>query len=99
MQALTVFGTPAILAMPGGFHTLTTRIWSLFQYPPQTNLAAAASVPLLADHPRRAAQLQRWLLGRRSFVVVGGKNSPARRTGLGRLAHGPPMLFCLAWCC
>jgi iron(III) transport system permease protein len=27
-------------------------------------------------------QLQRWLLGRRSFVVVGGKNSPPRRIKL-----------------
>ena len=93
MQALTVFGTPAILAMPGGFHTLTTRIWSLFQYPPQTNLAAAASIPLLLI-TLGVMQLQRWLLGRRSFVVVGGKNSPARRVRL----HGwrwPALAVCL----
>ena len=30
-----------------GFHTLTTRIWSLFQFPPKPELAAAASLPLL----------------------------------------------------
>ena len=93
MQALTVFGTPAILAMPGGFHTLTTRIWSLFQYPPQTNLAAAAAVPLLVI-TIAVLLLQRWLLGRRSFVVVGGKNSPARRAKLGRW-RWPALLFCL----
>ncbi|MEJ1977881.1 MAG: iron ABC transporter permease [Acetobacteraceae bacterium] len=83
LQALTMFGTPAILAMPAGFHTLTTRIWSLFQYPPQTNLAAAAAMPLLVI-TLVVLQAQRWLLGRRSFVVVGGKNSPARRLQLGR---------------
>jgi iron(III) transport system permease protein len=83
LQALTMFGTPAILAMPAGFHTLTTRIWSLFQYPPQTNLAAAAAMPLLLI-TLIVLQLQRWLLGRRSFVVVGGKNSPPRRLQLGR---------------
>ena len=77
LQGLTMFGTPAILAMPAGFHTLTTRIWSLFQYPPQNNLAAAASVPLLLV-TLLVLQVQRRLLGRRSFVVVGGKNSPAR---------------------
>jgi iron(III) transport system permease protein len=93
MQALTVFGTPAILAMPGGFHTLTTRIWSLFQYPPQTNLAAAAAIPLLLV-TLGVLQLQRWLLGRRSFVVVGGKNSPARRTTLGRWRY-PALALCL----
>lgn len=93
MQALTVFGTPAILAMPGGFHTLTTRIWSLFQYPPQTNLAAAAAIPLLII-TLLVLQLQRWLLGRRSFVVVGGKNSPARRLRLGRFRL-PALLLCL----
>ena len=93
MQALTVFGTPAILAMPGGFHTLTTRIWSLFQYPPQTNLAAAAAVPLLVI-TALVLLLQRWLLGRRSFVVVGGKNSPARLANLGRW-RWPALFLCL----
>ena len=47
LQAMTLFGSPAILAMPAGFHTMTTKIWSLFQYPPKPELAAAASVPLL----------------------------------------------------
>src|SRR5215469_15288552 len=47
LQAMTLFGSPAILALPAGFHTMTTKIWSLFQYPPKVELAAAASVPLL----------------------------------------------------
>jgi iron(III) transport system permease protein len=34
LRSLTLFGTPAILALPAGFHTITTKIWSLFQYPP-----------------------------------------------------------------
>src|SRR5262245_7061056 len=34
LQAMTLFGSPAILALPAGFHTMTTKIWSLFQYPP-----------------------------------------------------------------
>ena len=44
---MTLFGSPAILALPAGFHTMTTKIWSLFQYPPKPELAAAASLPLL----------------------------------------------------
>src|SRR5947208_16999575 len=47
LQAMTLFGSPAILALPAGFHTMTTKIWSLFQYPPKPELAAAASIPLL----------------------------------------------------
>ena len=47
LQAMTLFGSPAILALPAGFHTMTTKIWSLFNYPPKLELAAAASLPLL----------------------------------------------------
>ncbi|MGA7481726.1 MAG: ABC transporter permease subunit, partial [Bradyrhizobium sp.] len=47
LQAMTLFGSPAILALPAGFHVMTTKIWSLFQYPPKLELAAAAAIPLL----------------------------------------------------
>src|SRR5206468_10232449 len=47
LQAMTLFGSPAILAIPAGFHTITTKIRSLFNYPPKPELAAAASIPLL----------------------------------------------------
>src|SRR5471030_1974365 len=84
LQAMTLFGSPAILALPAGFHTMTTKIWSLFQYPPKPELAAAAAVPLLiltvvllrAEH---------MILGRRSYSVVGGKNSDPRIVRLGQL--------------
>jgi iron(III) transport system permease protein len=82
LQAMTLFGSPAILAMPAGFHTMTTKIWSLFQFPPKPELAAAASLPLLiltivllrAEHV---------VLGRRGYSVVGGKNSEPRIVRLG----------------
>src|SRR5437764_2989116 len=47
VQTLTQFGVPAILALPAGFHVITTKIWALFQSPPQLHLAAAAAMPLL----------------------------------------------------
>ena len=82
LQAMTLFGSPAILAMPAGFHTMTTKIWSLFQFPPQPELAAAASLPLLlltiillrAEHV---------VLGRRGYSVVGAKNSEPRIVRMG----------------
>src|SRR5262249_57707933 len=47
LQALALFGSPAILALPAGFHTITTQIWTFFQYPPKVEQAAAFSIPLL----------------------------------------------------
>lgn len=82
LQAMTLFGSPAILAMPAGFHTMTTKIWSLFQYPPKPGLAAAAAVPLLLV-TIALLQAQKRLLGRRSYAVIGGKYGQPRRIALG----------------
>src|SRR4051812_37123360 len=81
LQAMTLFGSPAILALPAGFHTMTTKIWSLFQYPPKLELAAAAAVPLLVL-TILLLQGQKFLLGRRGFSVVGGKYGAPRRIEL-----------------
>ena len=67
LQAMTLFGSPAILALPAGFHTMTTKIWSLFQYPPKLELAAAAAVPLLVL-TILLLQGQKFLLGRRGYL-------------------------------
>src|SRR6202035_3686601 len=93
LQAMTLFGSPAILALPAGFHTMTTKIWSLFQYPPKPELAAAASLPLLmltvvllrAEH---------FILGRRGFSVVGGKSGDPRLVRLGAFKW-PALGLCL----
>src|SRR6266436_5722763 len=84
LQAMTLFGSPAILAIPAGFHTMTTKIWSLFNYPPKPELAAAASVPLLVLTVAllRAENL---ILGRRGYSVVGGKQGDPRVIRLGAL--------------
>jgi iron(III) transport system permease protein len=84
LQAMTLFGSPAILAIPAGFHTMTTKIWSLFQYPPKPELAAAASLPLLVLTVL-LLRAEHMVLGRRSYSVVGGKNSDPRVIRLGRL--------------
>ncbi len=82
LQAMTLFGSPAILALPAGFHTMTTKIWSLFQYPPKPELAAAASLPLLLITVA-LLRAQHQLLGRRGYSVVGGKTSTPRLVRLG----------------
>ncbi len=84
LQALNLFGSPAILAIPAGFHTLTTRIWSLFQFPPKPELAAAASVPLLVLTVL-LLRAQAMALGRRGYAVLGGKYGAPRQIRLGWL--------------
>jgi iron(III) transport system permease protein len=83
LQALTMFGSPAILALPAGFHVITTKIWSLFQYPPKPGLAAAASLPLLVI-TMALLQGKSWVLGRKGYAIVGGKGGGARLAPLGR---------------
>ncbi|HEX2654042.1 MAG TPA: iron ABC transporter permease, partial [Xanthobacteraceae bacterium] len=84
LQAMTLFGSPAILALPAGFHTMTTKIWSLFQYPPKPELAAAASLPLLLL-TILLLRAEHMLLGRRSYSVVGGRHGQPRIVQLGKL--------------
>jgi iron(III) transport system permease protein len=83
LQAMTLFGSPAILALPAGFHTMTTKIWSLFQYPPKPELAAAASLPLLFLTVI-LLRAEAMILGRRGYSVVGGKYGQPRLIPLGR---------------
>jgi iron(III) transport system permease protein len=89
LQTLTIFGAPAILALPAGFYVATTKIWSLFQFPPQLELAAAASMPLLLI-TIFLLQGKNWILGRKGYTIVGGKNGEPRITRLGRWK--PPAL-------
>jgi len=76
LQSMTLFGTPAILALPAGVDTMTTKIWSLFQFPPQLGLAAAASLPLLVITVA-LLRAQSAIMGRRGYSVIGGKSGSA----------------------
>jgi iron(III) transport system permease protein len=82
LQALTMFGSPAILALPAGFHVITTKIWSLFQFPPRLGLAAAAALPLLILTVI-LLRAQKSILGRKGYTVLGGKSGTPRVTELG----------------
>jgi iron(III) transport system permease protein len=97
LQAMTLFGSPAILALPAGFHTMTTKIWTLFQFPPKPELAAAASLPLLLLTVV-LLRAQAVVLGRRSYVTIGGKTGAPRLIRLG-LLRWPAVLLCFAVLC
>ncbi len=82
LQALALFGSPAILALPAGFHTVTTQIWAFFHFPPRVEMAAAFSMPLLLA-TALLLQLQKRLLGRRGYAALGGKGGQRRAIPLG----------------
>src|SRR5205809_1437675 len=92
LQALALFGSPAILSLPAGFHTITTQIWALFQYPPKVEMAAAFSVPLFLA-TALLLLVQKQLLGRRGYAAIGGKSGQRREIPL-----GPWRLPALAGC-
>ena len=94
LQALALFGSPAILALPAGFHTVTTQMWSFFQYPPRAELAAAFSIPLLLA-TALLLLAQKKLLGRRGYAAIGGKGGQRRIIRLGRWRR-PALAGCLA---
>ena len=82
LQSMTLFGVPAILALPAGIDTMTTKIWSLFQFPPRLGLAAAASLPLLVVTVV-LLRAQAAIMGRRGYSVIGGKSTGTRLARLG----------------
>jgi len=93
LQALALFGSPAILALPAGFHTVTTQLWAFFQYPPRVEMAAAFSMPLLLA-TALLLLLQKRLLGRRGYASVGGKGAQRRTIPLGPWRY-PALAACL----
>ena len=98
LQSMTLFGTPAILALPAGVDTMTTKIWSLFQFPPQLGLAAAASLPLLLITVV-LLRTQTLIMGRRGYSVIGGKSTGARLIRLGRWKIPALSLFVIVLGC
>jgi iron(III) transport system permease protein len=82
VNAIALFGSQAIIGVPGRIHTLPTRIYALFDYPPQHGLASALSLVFIAITVA-ALLLQRAYLARRSYVTLGGKGSRPQLIDLG----------------
>ena len=94
VNAIALFGSQAIIGLPGRVFTLPTRIYALFDYPPQYGLASAMSLIFVAITVAALA-LQRRYLARRSYVTLGGKGSRPRRLELGAARWGV-LAFCAA---
>ncbi len=93
VNALALFGSQAIIGLPGRIFTLPTRIYTLFDYPPQYGLASALSLIFVAITVV-ALWLQRSYLAKRSYVTVVGKGVRPQLVELGRARWGV-FAFCL----
>ncbi|HET7848702.1 MAG TPA: iron ABC transporter permease [Pseudolabrys sp.] len=82
VNSIALFGSQAIIGLPGRIFTLSTRIYSLFDYPPQYGLASALSLVFIFITVA-ALFIQRKFLARRSFVTFGGKGSRPQLIDLG----------------
>jgi iron(III) transport system permease protein len=82
LEALVLFGAPAMLAIPARFHVMTTQIWAFFHYPPQVEVAAAYAMPLLLVAVG-LLWVQKRVLGRRTYTTVGGRAAAAPPVRLG----------------
>jgi iron(III) transport system permease protein len=94
VNAIALFGSQVIVGLPGRVFTLPTRIYALFDYPPQYGLASAMSLIFVAITVL-ALFLQRRYLARRSYVTLGGKGSRPQVIDLGPARWGV-FLFCVA---
>src|SRR5207237_9944562 len=74
VNAIALFGSQAIIGLPGRVVTLPTRIYALFDYPPEYGLASALSLVFVIITVV-ALYLQRAVLAKRSYVTLGGKGS------------------------
>ncbi|HLH97634.1 MAG TPA: iron ABC transporter permease [Xanthobacteraceae bacterium] len=83
VNAIALFGSQAIIGLPGRIVTLPTRIYALFDYPPEYGLASALSLVFVLITVV-ALYLQRALLARRSYVTLSGKGSRPQLMRLGR---------------
>ena len=87
VNALALFGSQAIIGLPARIFTLSTRIYALFDYPPQYGLACAMSLVFVAI-TMAALYVQRRYLARRSYVTLGGKGSRPQVVDLGSARWG-----------
>ncbi len=82
LEAIALFGTPALIAIPARFNVVTTQLLQFFSQPIRAEVAAAYAVPLLLITVALFG-VQRWLVRRRGFVSLTGKGGERRVMALG----------------
>jgi len=82
LEAIALFGAPALIALPGRFQVMTTMLWQMFEFPPKLQVAAAYSMPLLLITVF-LFWLQRRIIAGKGYVALTGKGGERRIVRLG----------------
>jgi iron(III) transport system permease protein len=82
LEAIALFGSPALIAIPARFNVVTTQLWQFFTTPIRVEVAAAYAMPLLAVTVALFALQQRLIRGK-GFVTLTGKGGDRRLIKLG----------------
>ncbi|HYM32678.1 MAG TPA: iron ABC transporter permease [Candidatus Cybelea sp.] len=82
LEAIALFGAPALIALPARFHVVSTQLWQFFEYPVKVEEASAYAMPLLLITVA-LFWLQRRVLGRKGYASVTGKGGERRLIRLG----------------
>ncbi|HET7340589.1 MAG TPA: ABC transporter permease subunit, partial [Methylomirabilota bacterium] len=83
LEAIALFGAPALIALPGRFQVMTTTLWQFFEFPPRVEVAAAYAMPLLAITVL-LFWLQQRIIARKGYVALTGMGGERRLVRLGR---------------
>jgi iron(III) transport system permease protein len=83
LEAIALFGSPALIALPGRFQVVTTQLWQFFEFPPRVGVAAAYAMPLLVI-TILLFWVQRRITHRKGYVSLTGKGGERRPVPLGR---------------
>lgn len=97
LEAMALFGVPAVLGKSRGIFTLTTRIYQLFNYPPNFQQGAAMAVPLIIITGVLLI-FQYLYLRKKQFTIISGKSSQPMLIRLG-FAKWPVLAYCLLIIC
>ncbi len=83
LEAIALFGSPAMIAIPARFNVVTTQLFQFFGNPVRVEVAAAYAMPLLGITVLLVL-VQRLITRRKGFVALTGKGGERRPILLGR---------------
>jgi iron(III) transport system permease protein len=84
LEAIALFGSPALIALPARFNVVTTQLWQFFSHPVRVEVAAAYAMPLLGVTVA-LFWLQQRITRRKGYVALTGKGGARRPIRLGAL--------------
>lgn len=83
LEAIALFASPAMIAIPARFNVVTTQLFQFFANPVRVEVAAAYAMPLLGVTVMLVL-VQRLITNRKGFVALTGKGGERRPIDLGR---------------